>query len=212
MNGILKIILGILAVVALFGGIFALIAYSTYSSLVSQQVDVDKSWSDVGTQYQRRADVIPRMVKIAEASMKFQTKLTIEYAQARKGLDVAGQMYRDAIANAKTPEDIEKAEAMWKDAQAQMNSVQFMINAVSESVPQANLEQMTELNNEMSAIENVISGKRQTYNNVVARYNKNVLIPPSSWFASYWGFETKQLFQAQKGAENAPNVDFNISI
>jgi len=203
-----NVAIGAIILVALVG----MIAYGTYSSLVYQQIDAEKALSNIDTQYQRRADLIPRMVKVAETSMKFQLKLTSEYAKAREGFDASETAYKDALKNSKDVGAGTRIDQAWQNVQDNWKAVEMTINARSESVPQANLDQLTELNNEMAAIENVISGKRQAYNEVVASYNKVVRIPPSSWFASYWNFDEMNMFEAKKGAENAPDVDMNLNI
>jgi LemA protein len=208
MNAITKIVLALVAIAAIFG----MMLYGMYSNLVVKQSEAQTAWSNVETQYQRRADLIPRMVNVANASMQFQTKLTTEYAKEREGLGASERMYREALDKVKMndPKSIENAEAAWRDVQSKWNNVGLTINARTESVPQAQLDQLTELNNEMAALESVISGKRELYNNAVMNYNNYLRIPPASWFANGWGFDRMEQFKAQVGAENAPLVNLNI--
>ncbi len=196
------IVLGAIAVLAIFG----LMAYGTYSSLVSKQVDAEKAIGDLHTEFQRRADLLPNMMKSAEASMKFQKELIVGYAEAREGLRQANDKYQEALKNPKNPDSAALAMKALGDAKASW----LVINARTESVPQANLDQITQLNNEMAALENVIAKKRQDYNTVVSGYNKMVRIPPSSWFASFWDFKEMKFFEAQQGAEKMPEMKLNI--
>lgn len=196
-------IVGGLAVLAILIG---LMAYSTYSSLVSKQVDGERAIGDINAQFQRRANLLPNMMKSAEASMKFQEKLIVGYAEAREGLKQANESYQKALQDPKNPE----SAAIASQALTQAKESWLVINARTESVPQANLDQITELNNEMASLENVIAGKWQNYNAIASGYNKMLRIPPSSWFASFWGFKEMKFFEAQKGAEKIPEMKLNV--
>ena len=196
----------IIGALIFFSAMIGLTAWGTYNNLVSKQVEANQAIGDLNTELQRRFDLIPNMIKTAEASMKFQTNLVTGYAEAREGLSKSNKDYQDAIKNSS---NIDTAKAMQSLDTAKANWA-IIVNSRTESVPQAQLDQISELNNEMSALENVIAYKRQKYNAVVGEYNKIVVRFPSSSFASYWRFTQMKFFEAQKGAEKMPVVNFNI--
>ena len=68
MKGFLAIlaILVILVVVVLIGGC------GTYNRLVGLKQQVDRSWADVQNVYQRRADLIPNLVRTVEGAANFE--------------------------------------------------------------------------------------------------------------------------------------------
>jgi LemA protein len=201
-----EIIYATLVVVALCA-IAGLYNWTTYNSFVSKQVDAAQATSDLSTEFQRRGDLIPNMMKSAEASFKFQIKLTTGYAEAREGLSAANQTYQEAIKHPNDTASVNKAIQALDDAKQSWNVI---VSSRSESVPQANLDQISELNNEMAALENVIAKKRQDYNKVVGDYNRMIMTFPSSWVASRYGFTEMEFFKAQPGTENAPIVNINI--
>lgn len=200
-----KLIWAVIGIVAVLG-IIGLMAYRTFSSLTSQQVDGERAIGDLHTEFQRRADLLPNMMKSAEASMKFQKSLIVGYAEAREGLKQANDKYQEALKDSKNPESAAMAMQALSDAKESW----LVINARTESVPQANLDQITQLNNEMAALENVIAKKRQDYNAIAAGYNKMLRIPPSSWFAGFWDFKEMKFFEASKGAEKMPEMKLDI--
>lgn len=200
------IVIGI-AVVAVLAVLGALYIAATYNGMLSDEIDVERAWSDVETEYQRQHEVIPNMITTAEASMKFQVKLTSGYAEAREDLKAANQLYNEAYNDPNGMDSVQKMDRALKEAQS---SFKFLVNARSESVPEANVDQLTELNNEMSAIQNVIANQRQEYNQAVAKYNKKILRFPNFFFASMFGFEEKPLFEAEKGIEKMPEVEIEI--
>jgi len=65
------------------------------------------------------------------------------------------------------------------------------------------------LQDQLEGTENRIAVARRDYNDAVADYNTRVRRFPGSIVASITGFDTKQPFEAQGGAEKAPIVDFD---
>lgn len=200
------LMIGILTVAVLVV-LGALYCAGTYNSMLSHEIDVERSWSDVETEYQRQHEIIPNMIKTAEASMKFQTKLPVEHAEAREGLLTANEAYNEAYNDPDSMASVQKMDEALKEAQ---NSFEIFVNARSEAVPQANVDQLTELNNEMAAVQNVITHKRQEYNQEVAEYNKKILRFPNFFLASMFGFEEKPLFEAEQGIEKMPEVEIEL--
>ena len=177
----LLIILGI--VIALGG----LVAFK-YNGLVRKQEDVNKTWAEVQTQYQRRADLIPNLVETVKGYAKHEEETLENIAKLRSG-------YTDA----KTPEDYEKL-----DTELAKN-----INIDVENYPdlKAN-ENFLSLQDELAGTENRIAVARRDFNNEATEFNKSVRTFPNNIFASMLGFDKFKTFEAQAGAENAPSVDF----
>ena len=80
MKGFLAIlaILAILIVVVLIGGC------GTYNRLVGLKQQVDRSWADVQNVYQRRADLIPNLVRTVEGAANFEKTTLTDVIQARQ--------------------------------------------------------------------------------------------------------------------------------
>ncbi len=75
-----KIVFGIIGVVILLI-IFA--GCNGYNSLVKMDVDVQTKWSNVETQYQRRADLIPNLVNTVKGAAKFEQSTLTAVIEAR---------------------------------------------------------------------------------------------------------------------------------
>ncbi|AVM66466.1 LemA family protein [Peptostreptococcaceae bacterium oral taxon 929] len=174
----------ILIIVVLVG----IMISSKYNGLVRKQEDVNKTWAEVQTQYQRRADLIPNLVETVKGYAKHEEETLENIAKLRSG-------YTDA----KTPEDYEKL-----DTELAKN-----INIVVENYPdlKAN-ENFLSLQDELAGTENRIAVARRDFNNEATEFNKSVRIFPNNIFASMLGFGKFKTFEAQAGAENAPSVDF----
>mgnify|MGYP000020060034 CR=1 FL=1 len=74
--------LGLLVIVLLvaFGGCAGC---STYNSLVAEEENVNEAWGNVEADYQRRADLIPRLVNAVKGAANFeQETLSAEIGRA----------------------------------------------------------------------------------------------------------------------------------
>jgi len=65
-----------------------------------------------------------------------------------------------------------------------------------------------ELQSQLEGTENRINVERRKFNEVAKSYNANILSFPNVIFARMFGFQEKAYFEAQAGAEKAPEVKF----
>ena len=65
-----------------------------------------------------------------------------------------------------------------------------------------------DLQSQLSETEDKISYMRQSFNDVVMKYNNAIQTFPALIFASMFGFKVRDLFDAAAGAEAAPQVKF----
>ena len=164
---------------------------SMYNKFVSLRNRVDNAWAQIDVQLQRRADLIPNLVETVKG-----------YAKHESGTLEAVTQARSAVANAGTP-----AEAM--EANNVLTSTLKTLFAVAEAYPdlKANTN-FIELQNELSETEDKISYMRQSFNDVVMKYNNAIQQFPGNIFAGIFHFEARDLFDAVAGAEVAPKVSF----
>ena len=67
-----------------------------------------------------------------------------------------------------------------------------------------------QLQSQLEGTENRISVARNRYNEAVRQYNTYIRKFPNNIFAGMFGFERKAPFEAEEGAENAPDVEFDF--
>jgi LemA protein len=190
--GIIAIILGLL----LFGGC----ACSRYNGMVSQDETVKKAWNDVQSDYQNRADLIPNLVNTVKGAADFEKTTLTQLMEARaKATSV------NINADNLTPEKI----AEFQQAQAAVSSGIGRLLAVVENYPdlKANAN-FQKLQTQLEEIENRIRNSRNQFNTAVQGYNMTVRQFPNNIFAGIFGFKMKEGFQAEAGAERAPEVKF----
>lgn len=174
---------------------------SSYNGLVDKDTQVDKSWANVQTQYQRRADLIPNLVKTVQGAANFEKSTLQSVIQAR-----ANATGINLSADQLTPENIQKFQA----AQEQLGNSLSRLLAVAESYPQLKATQnFSELQAQLEGTENRISVARNDFNGVATEYNRSVRSFPNNIFAGIFGFSRKGLFEASQAAQSAPTVDFD---
>lgn len=182
----LLVVIGALALIVLIVVVWFI---GTYNSLVSADQKVNEQWSQVENQYQRRADLIPNLVKIVE-----------KYAAHEKTVLEDVTKARSQWAAAKTPEEkVQAGEGM--------KSALDRLMVVVENYPQLKaVDTFVTLQAQLEGTENRVTVARQDYNVAVKEYNVKIRIIPTSIVAGIYGFEDKPFFEAEKGSEKAPKI------
>lgn len=173
----------------------------SYNGLVNTEIDLNKSWNNVESQYQRRLDLFDNLVRTVKGAAKYEQETLEKVIQARSA----------ATQVKLTPELLNNPEAMAKFEQAQKELMTGFgkLIATVEQYPQLRaVEGFLKLQDEIAGTENRINQARTDYNAAVADYNKKVRRFPGNIMAGIFGFKTKEGFKAQAGAENAPKIDF----
>lgn len=186
----------IVAFILLIGGC----GCNGYNSLVKQDVAVQKAWSNVQSDYQRRADLIPNLVNTVKGEANFEQTTLQNVIQARASATQIRVNPEDL-----TPEKLQQFQA----AQGQLSQALGRLLMVSENYPnlRAN-DAFRGLQAQLEGTENRIKVSRNDFNQAVADYNVRVRSFPMNLFSGMFGFKPKEGFQAEAGAERAPEVNF----
>lgn len=190
------IIIIILGVVLLFG----FRACSGYNNMVSLDENVKNKWANVQSDYQRRSDLIPNLVSTVKGAANFEQETLTKVIEARSK---ATQVQVDPTNI--TPEKL----AEFQQAQAGVSSALGRLLAVVENYPDLKANQnFRDLQAQLEGTENRIKVSRNDFNAAVKEYNSTVRTFPNNIFAGMFGFKAKDGFQAEAGAEKAPQVQF----
>lgn len=173
---------------------------SKRNSFVDLNEEVASQWHQVESQYQRRADLIPSIVKTVEAEANFEKSTLIAVVEARAK---ATQVTID-------PSNMtEQNMQQFKQAQGELSSAISKLLVVSENYPTLRSSQaFSELRVELEGCENRIAVERMKYNEAVKAFNASIKKIPGSLFA--WGYEDATYFEADAGTDKAPTFDINI--
>ena len=185
--------IGVVAVVAIF-------FYATYNGFVNREEGLKSAWSNVETQYQRRADLIPNLVNTVKGYAAHETQTLNEVTEAR-----ARATSSNLSADDLTPERL----AQFQRAQAEVRSALGRLIAVSESYPDLKANQnFLELQAQLEGTENRIAVARKDFNAAAQQYNVSVRRFPANLVARMFGFGQKPYFESAEGAAAAPQVTF----
>jgi len=174
---------------------------SAFNGLIRASTEVDESFANIETQYQRRADLIPNLVETVQGAVKFEKETQTEIAALRTGAVAA----RDALKNAKTQQ--EKLAAMNQIDSAASTFSGLNINV--ENYPQLKAtENFLNLQAQLEGTENRVAVARNRYNDKVKVFNVKIRKIPTVIIANMFGYEKQPFFESQPGTENVPKVDF----
>lgn len=192
-----KVIIGIVVAIVLIGGW----AISAYNGMVSSEEEATTAFANLQSTYQRRADLIPNLVETVKGYAAHE-KETLEGVVAARSKATSINLDPENM----TPEKMKQ----FQDAQGELTAAIGRLIAINESYPdlKAN-ENFRELQVELESTNNRINEARNTYNKKVQDYNVMIRRFPNTLFAGMFGFEKMEKFEAEAGAEKAPQVKFN---
>jgi len=195
-------------IAAVVGGAIAVVliglflwGMGVYNNLVTLDEGTRSAWSQVESQYQRRADLIPNLVETVKGFANQEQDVLLGVTEARakvSQMTVTKEVLEDP-----------KTFAKFQAAQDQLSSALSRLLVVSENYPQLKSnENFLALQTQLEGTENRITVERQRYNVSVQSFNTTLRRFPGSLIAGFTGFKEKAYFEAKEGAENAPAVKF----
>lgn len=192
------IVIGVIVVlVFIFYRFFA----GTYNDLVQMEEQVSTQWAQVENVYQRRADLIPNLVNTVKGYADFEKSTLTAVIDARASATRINVDPRNL-----TPEALQQ----FQQNQGQLSAALGRLMVVAEQYPQLKANQnFLELQAQLEGTENRIAVERNKFNQTAQSYNTYLRSFPNNVIAGFYGFDKKPYFQADKGSEQAPKVDFS---
>ncbi|MFT4203082.1 MAG: LemA family protein [Chitinophagaceae bacterium] len=173
---------------------------SAYNEIVTKEQSVQKAWSDVETNYQRRTDLYSSVVKTIEGSANFEKSTLKDVIDARSKATSINVDVNDSA-----------SLGNFQRAQSQLQGAFGRLMAVSEAYP--DLKTTTAFQGfqaQIEGTENRINVARRDYNKAVNEYNTDIKKFPRNIIASFFNYKEKAYYKADAGSEKNPDIDFNI--
>jgi LemA protein len=174
---------------------FVTVLLFVYNRFVRLRNMIDESWHDVGTELQRRYDLIPNLVNTVKGYA----------AHERELFDSVTSLRLDAMAASRTPDaQAPREEALGRGVSRLM--------AVAENYPDLKAsEQFLSLQHELTDTEDRIQLSRRIYNANVRAYDTLVQSFPALMIARAFDFELRPYFEVDAAARDAgpPAVDLS---
>lgn len=172
------------------------------NTAVAKEENAKLAWSNVESSYQRRNDLIGNLVKTVEGAADFERGTLTEVIEARaKATSVT------VDADNLSASQIQQ----YQEAQQGVTSALSRLLVTVERYPDLKANQnFLQLQSQLEGTENRINVARDRFNEAVTDYNTYIRVFPNNLFAGMFGFERMERFQADAGAENAPEVEFDF--
>lgn len=174
-----------------------------YNQFQSGNEQVKASWSEVLSQYQRRADLIPNLVNVVKGQADFEQRTLQAVVEARS----------KATSIQASPELVNDPQAFQKFQQAQkdLSGSLSRLLVVSENYPGLRANQgFIDLQAQLEGTENRIAVARNRYIKAVQDYNVTVHSFPSNLTAWALGYKEKPNFSVEneQALAKPPSVNF----
>ena len=177
-----------------------------YNTLTTKQQNVRRSWADVESQLQRRADLVPNLVAAAQSAGIQEQEVFGQIAEARSRLINATSAPGQGEGGDKTPEQRQAVI----DAANSFGGTVGRLLSLQESYPQLRSSELfMNVQTALEGTENRINVSRTDYNAAVQDYNTTRNSFPTVISAKMYGFKEEPYFKAEEGARQAPRIDPN---
>lgn len=189
--------------------IIAVIVFGTYrwavgfnNTAVQLNENVSEAWGNVQTSYQRRNDLIGNLVNTVQGAADFEkTTLTAVIEARAKATSIS------IDPNNISPEQL----AEYNQVQGGLSGALKSLLVTIERYPDLKANQnFLKLQDELTSTENTIQTARTRFNEAINPYNNHVKKFPNSILAGLFDFEGKPYFDAEAGAEEPVEVDFDF--
>ena len=188
----------------IIGAVVIFVIYSWVKGInntaVTLNQNVEQSWGDVQTAYQRRNDLIGNLVNTVKGAADFEKSTLTAVIEARS----KATSVKIDPANI-TPEQL----AEFNKAQSGVSSSLSRLLVTVEAYPELKANQnFLKLQDELASTENQILTARTRFNEAVKPYNSHIKTFPNTLFAGMFGFKEKAYFNAVEGADKPVEVKF----
>jgi len=170
--------------------LFVMYMNNVYNDAVKLDEATKARWSDVGSSYQRRADLIPGLISTVKGAAANEKDILTSVTELRSGISAA-----------KTPEDFDVIG----------KKINTALNLTFEAYPQIrSTENFQTFQAQLEGSENRVNVARNDYNESVSKYNSHIrgFIRKAVLGIAGGDFEVKKGFEATAGTEKAPEVKF----
>jgi LemA protein len=192
-------------VVAILGGIIFigfLWSIGINNTMVQMRGEAEKSWANVESSYQRRADLIGNLVKTVQGAADFEKSTLTDVINAR-----ARATSVNIDASNLTASNI----AQFQEAQTGLTGALSKLLVAVERYPDLKANRnFLELQSQLEGTENRINVARDRFNAAAGDYNIYIQKIPNNWVAGWYDFEKMSLFESKPNSDVAPEVKFDF--
>jgi len=199
---------GALILILIIGGAWFI---GVRNNLVGLDEQVNQTWAQVQSQYQRRYDLIPNLVRTVQGAANFEKSTLEAVVNARSRVGQVMLPGGPGGAPGAAPAD-QNTLNQFAAAQQGLSSALSRLLVVVEQYPELKANQnFLELQSQLEGTENRIAVERRSYNQAAQGYNTAIRRFPGSLVANFSGFKARPYFQGSAESQQAPQVDFDFN-
>ncbi len=174
----------------------AAFVWFSYNSLVKLRLRVKEAWADIDVQLKKRYDLLPDLIETVRKATAVDEQILTKITELRS----------------KAMEDSAKGVNLQERAQVenQLSTMMRDVKVQVEAYPQIGSHQeLTNLMDKVTEIEEKIAYSRRFYNANVKDYNTQVAMFPSNIVAGVFNFSSEQFFAANEAEREDIKVSFD---
>ena len=182
-----------------------LLAGCGYNDIQRLDEQVKTAWSQTLNQYERRAELVPKLVNSVNAYMVNERAVLTQVTEARAKVGSV----RISVDDLDDPQAMER----FSQAQGELTSARSRLIAVSENYPQLKSDGLfRDLMTQLEGTDNRIATERGRYVQAVQEYNLIVRQFPTLITAKIFGYRTIENYGVAKQDEitKNPQVEFTL--
>lgn len=169
--------------------IVAFLAVSTYNDIVALRQRIDKAWANVEVSLKQRHDELPNLVAAVRGLMAYEQRVLEQVTRLRAAWSPA-----------------EPIPAQAATSEATTTAVRQLIATVERYPEIRSQENVVSLQAEIERLEDVISDRRELYNDSVYRYNTRIAQLPAVLMAGLLRWSPRPFFATEPGESDRPDV------
>ncbi|MBU3824434.1 MAG: LemA family protein [Candidatus Oceanisphaera merdipullorum] len=190
----------------LFASLFALLLSGCgYNQIQTLDEEVKATWSQTLNQYERRADLVPKLVSSVNAYMSQERTVLTDVTEARAKVGQINVSVNDL--------DDPALMQRFNQAQGELSSALSRLMAVSENYPELKSDGVVrDLMTQLEGTENRIATERGRFVQAVQAYNQFIRQFPTVITAKVMGYKVKDNYGVERQSEimQNPEVRFDI--
>lgn len=172
-------------------GGFGIYAVMLYNRIVRRENKVDDAYGSIQANLKKRHDLIPNLISTVEQYMDYESGTLSEIVELRNRA-VSGNL----------------SEQEQQEVESQMTQALDKLMVQVEDYPDLqSSDNFMQLQRSLNEVEEQLSASRRFYNTAVTRYNDSIETFPGNVIAREFGFEERDVFEAEVHEHKTPDVD-----
>jgi LemA protein len=170
------------------------ILLTSYNAVVALRQRSDKAWSNIDVVLKQRHDQLPNLVSAVRGLMQYEQGVLTRVTEARAAYSPTAPI----------PEQAATSEA----TTSAVRSLFAVVERYPDIKSAANVQDLQE---EIGRLEDMISDRRELYNDQVYRYNTRIGQVPGNLIAPLFGWKLREFFVADAADAVRPDTDLRTT-